>query len=179
MAVTRAFQEAIERGDLLRVRIMLKDSLLIDITFKQFREMQRYAERKNANLWMEQSEVLVKEPPTSWNKELMNRELVKLTDEFTEERVGYCQKIIRKVYNFESPQSTKKQETHLKSSTKPAKKKQQTGVTPLIGNWKSVNKLSKEVERKTSRNGWTVKEVKEVLSIIEKMKQLCEEMFNN
>ena len=39
MALTREFVEAVSQGNLLRVKIMLKDSLLVDTSFEQFNEM--------------------------------------------------------------------------------------------------------------------------------------------
>ena len=52
MALTQEFRYAVEQGNLLRVRIMLKDSLLVDTSFEQFNEMIRFAELKLDNLWI-------------------------------------------------------------------------------------------------------------------------------
>ena len=49
MALTREFVEAVSQRNMLRVKIMLKDSLLVDTTFNQFNEMVRYAESKLPN----------------------------------------------------------------------------------------------------------------------------------
>ena len=43
MALTRAFYEAVETGNVRRVRIMMKDSLLVDPSFKEFMEMEKVA----------------------------------------------------------------------------------------------------------------------------------------
>ena len=39
MAITNEFMEAVQSGKMMRVRIMLKDSLLVDPTAAQFDEM--------------------------------------------------------------------------------------------------------------------------------------------
>ena len=39
MAITNEFTEAVQAGNKMRVRIMLKDSLLVDPTAAQFNEM--------------------------------------------------------------------------------------------------------------------------------------------
>lgn len=46
MAITNEFTEAVQSGKMMRVRIMLKDSLLVDPTAAQFDEMERYATEK-------------------------------------------------------------------------------------------------------------------------------------
>ena len=43
MALTHAFQEAVSEGNVRRIRIMLKDSLLVDPSFGRFNEMERAA----------------------------------------------------------------------------------------------------------------------------------------
>ncbi len=52
MALTPEFMTAVRNNNLLRVRIMLKDSLLVDKRFVQFTEMRQYAERMGVNFWM-------------------------------------------------------------------------------------------------------------------------------
>ena len=41
MALTNSFYEAVESNSVRRVRIMMKDSLLVDPTFLQFKEMEK------------------------------------------------------------------------------------------------------------------------------------------
>ena len=43
MALTNAFHEAVSTGNVRRVRIMMKDSLLVDPSFREFNEMERAA----------------------------------------------------------------------------------------------------------------------------------------
>ena len=90
----------VDKKNLLRLRIMLKDSLLVDQSFDQFSAMCQYAKKMGVNFWMEKSEELEKAPEREWNKNLMNLELVKLVTDFTQERVRYCQSIIKKVYGI-------------------------------------------------------------------------------
>lgn len=52
MALTREFVEAVSQGNLLRVKIMLKDSLLVDTSFEQFNEMINYAEPRISGIWI-------------------------------------------------------------------------------------------------------------------------------
>lgn len=103
MALTPEFMTAVKNNNLLRVRIMLKDSLLVDKSFAQFQEMCQYAKRLGVNFWMEKTEELEMKPEESWNITLMNLELTKLVNDFTKEHLDYCKKIIEKVYGSDSP----------------------------------------------------------------------------
>lgn len=102
MALTPEFMTAVSNNNLLRVRIMLKDSLLVDKRFVQFSEMSRYAERTGVNFWMEETDKLETKPRDAWNTDLMNLELTKLVNDFTKEHLLYCQAIIEKVYGIPS-----------------------------------------------------------------------------
>lgn len=103
MALTPEFRTAVRNNNLLRVRIMLKDSLLVDRSFAQFKEMRQYAEHSGVNFWMEKTEELEMKPEELWNITLMNLELTKLVNDFTKEHLDYCRKIIKKVYGSDSP----------------------------------------------------------------------------
>lgn len=87
-------------NNVLRIRIMLKDSLLVDKSFHQFAEMCGCAESRGVNVWMEKKEELEILPKTSWDADLMNLELTRLVGDFTKERLRYCQAIIRQVYGI-------------------------------------------------------------------------------
>lgn len=100
MALTPEFISAVSAGNLLRVRIMLKDSLLVDKRFYQFKEMRTYAEGRGVNFWMEKTEELEIAPKEEWNLDLMNLELTRLVNDFTKERLVYCQGLIEKVYGI-------------------------------------------------------------------------------
>ena len=43
MAITNAFNKAITEGNIRQIRIMLKDSLLVDPTFERYNEMEKLA----------------------------------------------------------------------------------------------------------------------------------------
>lgn len=99
MALRQEFVQAVTQQNVLRVKIMLKDSLLIDTSFKQFHEMLAYAESNLKNLWMsneEDDEVLSSDP-----KEL-NIILAGLVNNFSHRRVRHLMGMINKMY----PQKT-------------------------------------------------------------------------
>ena len=41
MALTKSFYEAVSEGNVRRIRIMMKNSLLVDPTFREFSEMEK------------------------------------------------------------------------------------------------------------------------------------------
>ena len=53
MAVSQEFQTALDDKDMRLVRIMLKDSLVVDPTFTEFGEMLRLAEQSLDSLYDE------------------------------------------------------------------------------------------------------------------------------
>lgn len=95
MALTREFVEAVSQGNRLRVRIMLKDSLLVDTSFEQFNEMIRYAEPRIKDLWIsndEDDEVFSQSPDG------LNTILVGLVNSFSKRRVTYLKELISHMY---------------------------------------------------------------------------------
>lgn len=95
MSLTKEFRDAVSQGNLLRVRIMLKDSLLVDTSFRQFHEMINYAEPRLSDLWIsneDDDEVLSKSP------EDLNNNLVKLVNSFSKRRVNHLMELINKKY---------------------------------------------------------------------------------
>lgn len=53
MALSADFIKAVDSNDTLMTRIMLKDSMLVDLTLNQFKERLAYAESKMSDLYDE------------------------------------------------------------------------------------------------------------------------------
>lgn len=95
MALTREFMEAVSQGNVLRVKIMLKDSLLVDTSFDQFHEMIRYAEPRLDGIWVndEEDKEIFSESP-----EEFNAVLVGLVNHFSRRRVNHVKGMINQLY---------------------------------------------------------------------------------
>ena len=52
MAITNEFRDAVQTGKKTRVRIMLKDMMLVDPTMKQFDEMLEFAKSNIPDLFL-------------------------------------------------------------------------------------------------------------------------------
>lgn len=101
MKVSSEFIKAVQERKILIIKIMLKDSLLLDKTFKLFNEMEQYALNHGIDIYNENG-MLKKEPEYKWNLQLMNFELTLLVNNFTRERIEYCKQIITKVSENEN-----------------------------------------------------------------------------
>ena len=95
MALTREFEEAVSQGNLLRVKIMLKDSLLVDRSFDQFNEMLSYAEPRLSGIWASDDE---DDDVFSQSPEELNVIMAGLVNCFSKRRVTHLKEMINKLY---------------------------------------------------------------------------------
>ena len=95
--VSLAFKTVMSNNMILRARIMLKDSLVVDPTFEQFDEMLAYAKGMNSTILVPFDEKILENDISKWNEEQMNRELVELVNNFSSERINHLKDIISKV----------------------------------------------------------------------------------
>jgi hypothetical protein len=95
--IGEAFTDAVDNGELRRVRIMLKDSLLVDPTLKQFNAMERYASSKMKNLYDEDDgdSRELEHDKDKWTDEYMNMEMVRVVSSFTKERINLLKQIVQ------------------------------------------------------------------------------------
>lgn len=95
MALTREFVDAVSQGNLLRVKIMLKDSLLVDTSFRQFNEMLNYAEPRLNGIWVSDTE---DDDEFSVSSEELNAILAGLVNNFSKRRVTHLKGMINQLY---------------------------------------------------------------------------------
>lgn len=95
--VSPEFKSVVADKNLLRTRIMLKDSLIIDPTFVQFSEMISYAKMNLPNLMVDYDEEYLEEDSSKWTSETMNEELVQLVTNFSDIRIRHLKKVVSKV----------------------------------------------------------------------------------
>ena len=92
--VSPEFNSAIKTGNLLRVRIMLKDSLIVDPTFAQFNEMLAYARTELPELLEPYDNGALEDDTGKWDKDLMNMELVEIVNNFSQPRIDHLKRVI-------------------------------------------------------------------------------------
>lgn len=115
MAISSEFAQAVRGGNKLRVRIMLKDSLLVDKTFRLFDEMQAYASAQGVSPWAD-ADIPLEKAEKPWTEDTMNYELTALVNDFTKEHVNYVKAIIADVYKVSLPVSQPVRNTQVSQS---------------------------------------------------------------
>ena len=98
MAITKEFIEAVESGKTLRVRIMLKDILLVDPTAAKFDEMEAYASSALGNIYDEHDGETLNYDVTGWNEDYLNEQMVEVVNNFSKERVDLLKGMVRHIY---------------------------------------------------------------------------------
>lgn len=97
MAISKDFRDAVSEEKRIRVKIMLKDSLLLDKTFKAFEEMLAYAKTNMPDL-IEEHDGEVFKTSELWNEEYLNEQMVMVMSNFSSERLNLIKKIIKQIY---------------------------------------------------------------------------------
>lgn len=98
MAVTNAFREAVNSKDIRLVRIIMEDSLLNDLTFSDFEQMNIEAKNLEGLYDEHDGRELNLENPSIWDDDYMNKLMVQVVRNFSKERVDHLKKVIRKLY---------------------------------------------------------------------------------
>lgn len=98
MAITNEFMDAVQSGNMMRVRIMLKDSLLIDPTAAQFDEMELHAAEKMGNIYTEHDGEKLDFDVSAWNEDYLNRQMVTAVNSFSKERIALLKGMARYLY---------------------------------------------------------------------------------
>ena len=135
MALTKEFTDAVDNGKKTRVRIMLKDIMLVDPSFKSFDEMIDYAEKNMRDLYDQHDGEDLNNNPSSWDEDYMNQHMVSVVTNFSKERVELLKKIVKKLYGHKVEQeviSTGRSNTSSSTSTGGFTEVQKAGVVVAI-----------------------------------------------
>ena len=96
--MSQEFQTALDYKDIMIVRIMLKDSLVVDPTFTEFGEMLRLAEQSLDSLYDEHDGEELINHSSQWNKDYMDIQMVKVIRNFSRERIELIKNICAHLY---------------------------------------------------------------------------------
>lgn len=94
MAITESFRKAISAGDVRGIRIMMKDSLLVDPTFHEFDEMENLACNVSGLYDAHDGREFVHDS-SFWNDNYMNKLMVQVVGNFSHERMDHLKKVVR------------------------------------------------------------------------------------
>lgn len=126
MALTNEFIEAVESGKKVRVRIMLKDIMLVDPTMRQFDEMLNYAELKMNDLYDEHDGEVLKYDTFEWNESYLNHQMVIVVNNFSKERIELLRNLVKYLYKDKANKIKAEEEHKLLSEI--SRKQVGTGV---------------------------------------------------
>lgn len=94
MVLTNAFYEAVQSGNVRRVRIMMQDSLLVDPTFTEFYAMEKVASSMVGLYDVHDGKEFV-EDRNLWNDDYMDKVMVKVLSNFSHERIEHLKEVVR------------------------------------------------------------------------------------
>ena len=114
--VSQEFKAAVSDKNLLRTRIMLKDSFVVDPTFVQLDEMLSYARVYLPGLFVPFDGEYLENDEAKWNDNVMNEELVQLVTNFSETRINHLKKVVSKALE---PEAAKIRRKSMEQSTRP------------------------------------------------------------
>lgn len=139
--ISREFQENIESGDVMLVRCVLSNDLIVDRTFKKFKEEFEVA-RKKMDLLEPYDEEAFEADSEKWDMEYLSHQKVALIENFSEERIAHMQEVITKVM---PPVTKKKSNTTLSYQAPSGGKAKRTGKKVTV---REVEKDKKRVINK-------------------------------
>ena len=111
MALTSEFKDAVQNQNKVRVRIMLKDSLLIDPSGDDFQQMLDYAKVQMPSLMDEHNGEVFK-TAEQWDETYLNEQMVAVVNNFSEDRLA--NKMIRRLKKISGKTSWKSGEEFIR-----------------------------------------------------------------
>jgi len=94
MAITNAFKEAVASGNVKGVRIMIKDSMLVDPTFTDYNEMKRLSANMRGLYNSHDGREFISDK-SEWNDDYMDKLMVQVVGNFSKERLEHLQSVVR------------------------------------------------------------------------------------
>ncbi len=116
--LAESFYEAVNSGNVRKLRIMMKDSLLVDPTFKELNEMETAAAMVPGLYDEHDGEPFVLDR-IDWNDDYLNKQKVQLIYNFSHERLNHLKEVVhvlrpvsenQNANSFNRPQSTTEDE---------------------------------------------------------------------
>lgn len=162
--VSPEFKAAVADKNLLRTRIMLKDSFVLDPTFAQLSEMLSYARENLPDLMVTYDGDYLEEDSSKWTSETMNEELVRLVTNFSDIRIAHLRKVVSKILEKEAEAIKRKR---LNQNARNNRVAQSPPSSPTCSTFNGIVGPSdpKEVKRKEALRKMS-KEAREVNKVI-------------
>ena len=203
--ISPEFKAAVSEKNLLRTRIMLKDSFVVDPTFAQLSEMLSYAKMYLPDLMVSYDDDYLEQDPSKWSFETMNEELVQLVNNFSDIRVNHLKEVVSKIFAKEAemirrkriPQNAQNIRTTQQPLTPPIRSslnisigisnskevKRKEALRIMSTEARKINKVIYKVDE--NHNRWTSQNVddlecaaQEILKAVSEYKKINKEVYH-
>ena len=104
MSVTKDFYDAVADNKIMRVRIMMKNSLLFDSSFKDFEEMEKIAATMPGLYDAHNGEELIQDR-SKWDEDYLSTQMVEVVDNFSHERLNHLKEVVRYLRPYTPPKT--------------------------------------------------------------------------
>ena len=131
MSISADFTNAVKENQTERVRIMLRNSMMSDLTLRKFDEWISYAESELPDLYDEHDGEQFTSDITEWNQELLDDQSVTIIDNFSKERIAFLKKLCRHVYADKAEEMDR--EAFIEEEKKKLNSKQLAGAGIVAG----------------------------------------------
>jgi len=142
MALTTSYKNAINNKDLMLIKIMLKDSLVLDRSFRNFDEMYA-AIPKSINITDLHDKKNFELDMQKWDKNYLNTVLVDLIDNFSIERIKHIKEVISYIYAEHNDVNAEKNKHHMIRNSVKNNNLKKTNNRPLT--YKEQEELDKNI----------------------------------
>lgn len=109
MALSNEFINVVQSNDVVQTRVMIMQSLVQDLTLRDFEERLSYAEKNLTDLYDTHDDEQFSDDITAWDKALLNSQIAKSLNNFSKERIAFCKKIVRIVLADKAKQADKQE----------------------------------------------------------------------
>ncbi len=108
MAITNSFLEEVSKGDVLGIRIIMKDSLLVDPSFADFEEREKLA-KDVIGLYDEHDGAELDYDKSNWSEDYMNMLMVEVVGNFSHERIDHLKQLVSFLFPYEDKKPINKE----------------------------------------------------------------------
>lgn len=156
--ITKAFEEAVKNKNIRLVRIMMKDSLIVDPSLKTFNKMNTLASQIEG-LYDDFDNRELRADESLWDSQYLDLLMVQLLRNFSRERIRHIKKIVKKIYPMEVPNSKRYRDKVVSTKGSSRKSYQQ-----------QKNKDLKQLEIRLEKNPSKIEAIKKIAAKFKKEK---------
>lgn len=127
MAITNEFKNAVTQNDVRLVRIMMKDSMVVNPTFTEFDQMMSLAKNMNDLFDTHDGEALNYDM-SDWTKDYMDEQMVRVVYNFSKERLDLLKSICKQLFMHRATTIASERTSEFKTSTQLSRKQIGAGV---------------------------------------------------